>query len=380
MDKQQKLQDEHKKLTEGLPTTLIFKELDKPTPAFVLNRGEYDQKGEPVSRRVPGFLPKLPKDASNDRLGFANWLVASDNPLTARVAVNRMWQTIFGTGIVATSDDFGLQGTPPSHPELLDYLAVEYRESGWDTKAMLKRMVLSQAYQRSARLSPELLEHDPKNLLLARGPRYRLDAEMIRDQALFLGDLLVEKIGGPSVKPPQPAGLWEAVGYGGSNTVKFIADQGHEKVHRRSLYTFWKRTAPPPQMVIVDAPSRESCIIRRERTNTPLQALLFMNEPQFVESARAFAQRAMLANGDVDPRLNWMFEQATGRLPSSEEMDVLKRFHDAQLQVYENDVAAARKLIEVGTTKPSTKLNVSELAATTMVGNLILNMDTVLNK
>ena len=203
---------------------------------------------------------------------------------------------------------------------------------------------------------------------------------MIRDQALFLGDLLVETIGGPSVKPPQPAGLWEAVGYSGSNTVKFKADEGAEKVHRRSLYTFWKRTAPPPQMVIADAPSRESCIIRRERTNTPLQALLFMNEPQFVESARAFAQRAMFSNDKIDARLKWMFEQATGRSPSAKQLQVLTGFYQAQLEVYNKDEAAARKLINVGTTPPDPKLNVSELAAMTMVGNLILNMDEVLNK
>ena len=215
------------------------------------------------------------------------------------MAVNRLWLQVFGTGLVKTAEDFGSQGEPPSHPELLDWLAVQFCEDGWDVKRFMKRLVMSATYRQSSRLTPESLARDPANRLLSRGPRFRLDAEMVRDQAFFLGGLLVEKVGGPSVKPPQPSGLWEAVGYTDSNTARFTADNGAEKVHRRSLYTFWKRTSPPPQMTTLDAPSREACQVRRERTNTPLQALLLLNEPQFVEASRA-ACRENPARGRSD--------------------------------------------------------------------------------
>src|SRR5207247_6600031 len=218
------------------------------------------------------------------RLDLAKWLVSPDNPLTARVFVDRLWKQIFGTGLSDQVEDFGAQGEPPTHPELLDWLAVEFRESGWNIKALMRELVLSASYRQLARVTPDRLAKDPANRLLARGPRYRLDAETLRDQALAMSGLLIERPGGPGVKPPQPSGLWEAVGYLTSNTRNFAADTGPEKVHRRSLYTFWKRTAPPPQMGTFDAPSREACMVRRERTNTPLQALLMMNEAQYVES------------------------------------------------------------------------------------------------
>ncbi|HEU5116084.1 MAG TPA: DUF1553 domain-containing protein, partial [Isosphaeraceae bacterium] len=280
-------------LDKAIPTTLVFREMAKPKPAFVLTRGEYDQHGEPVERTLPAFLPPLPEGAPNNRLGLARWLVSRENPLVARVAVNRFWQQVFGVGIVKTAEDFGAQGDPPSHPELLDWLAVQFMDDGWDVKLFLKRLVTSAAYRQTSTTPKELRARDPHNRLLARGPRFRLDAETLRDQALYASGLLVEHVGGPSVKPPQPAGLWEAVGYSGSNTVKFVADTGVQKVHRRSLYTFWKRTAPPPEMSTFDAPSREACTVRRERTNTPLQALVLMNDPQFVEPARALGERAM---------------------------------------------------------------------------------------
>jgi hypothetical protein len=246
---------------------------------------------------------------------------------------------------------------------------------------MLKRLVMSATYRQSSRVTPERLAKDADNRLLSRGPRFRLDAEALRDQALFVSGLLAEKVGGPSVKPPQPAGLWEAVGYTGSNTVKFVPDSGHEKVHRRSLYTFWKRTSPPPQMNTFDAPSREACTVRRERTNTPLQALLLLNEKQYVECARALAERAMREGGDrPEARLTWMFRRATARRPDAREAAELLTAYKEHLAEYTRDVDAAKKLIAVGESKADAKLNPSELAAWTMIANVLLNLDEVINK
>jgi hypothetical protein len=323
----------------------------------------------------------LPPDVPRNRLSLARWLVSPEHPLMARVAVNRFWQQVFGTGLVKTAEDFGSQGEPPSHVRLLDWLAVQFREDGWDVKKTMKRIVTSATYRQSARVTKDRLAKDPANRLLSRGPRFRLDAEVLRDQALFVSGLLAEKIGGPSVKPPQPAGLWEAVGYTGSNTVKFVADTGHEKVHRRSMYTFWKRTSAPPQMTIADAPSREACMVRRERTDTPLQALMFMNETQFVESARHLAERAMQQGGDTpEARAAYLFKLAAARLPDDGERAVLLAAYREHLATYQRDEAAARKLIAVGEMKPDESLNPSELAAWTMVANLVLNLDEVLNK
>jgi hypothetical protein len=307
--------------------------------------------------------------------------VQPEHPLTARVAVNRFWQQVFGTGLVKTTEDFGAQGEPPSHPELLDWLAVQFVADGWDVKKLLKRLVMSGTYRQSGKVTADRLAKDPGNRLLSRGPRGRLDAEMLRDQALFVSGLLAEKVGGPSVKPPQPPGIWEAVAYTGSNTAKFAADTGHEKVHRRSLYIFWKRTAPPPQMTTFDAPSREFCTPRRERTNTPLQALLLMNETQYVEAARALAQRSLREGGPrIEDRLAYLFRLATSRRPDARELAELVALYKDNLATYTRDVEAARKLINVGETKPDTALNPSELAALTMVGNLVLNLDEVITK
>jgi mono/diheme cytochrome c family protein len=369
------------RLDKSLPATLVFKEAKERKPAYILKRGEYDKRGEKVDRATPAFLPPMPADAPRDRLGFARWVVAAENPLTARVAVNRLWQQVFGTGIVKTAEDFGSQGEPPSHPELLDWLAVEFRETGWDVKRFVKLLVTSAAYRQSSKVTPEKLAKDRDNRLLSRGPRFRLDAEALRDQALFVSGLLVEKVGGPSVKPPQPAGLWEAVGYTGSNTYRFAADTGHEKVHRRSLYTFWKRTAPPPQMTVTDAPSREACVVRRERTNTPLQALLLMNETQYVEAARALAERVLREGGGTDEsRLTYLFRLAAARKPDADEVTELASALADFRATYARDAAAATKLIAVGETKPDPKLDPAELAAWTMVGNTVLNLDEVLNK
>jgi hypothetical protein len=368
-------------LDNMIPRTLVSHELKEPRAAFILRRGEYDQKGDKVQRHTPQFLPPMPPGAPNNRLGFARWLTAADNPLTARVVVNRLWQHCFGTGIVKTAEDFGAQGEPPSHKELLDWLAVTFREGGWNVKEQMKRMVTSATYRQTSKVSPDRLAKDPANRLLSRGPRYRLDAEMLRDQALAVSGLLVEKIGGPSVKPPQPAGLWEAVGYTASNTARFTPDHGNEKVHRRSMYTFWKRTAPPPQMNILDAPSREACTVRRERTDTPLQALLLLNETQFVEAARALGGRSIREGGPaVEGKIGYLFRLATARRPDAAELAELVALYRDQLKTYAADAKAAEQLIKVGESSPDPKIGTAELAAMTMVANLVLNLDSVLCK
>jgi len=371
-----------KQLDEQIPTTLVFREkAGEPKPAFLLKRGEYDQKGEKVGRAVPAFLPPLPSGAPLNRLGLARWLIAPDHPLTARVAVNRFWLQVFGTGIVKTVEDFGAQGEPPSHPELLDWLAVQFREDGWDVKHFMKRLVMSATYRQSSRLTPEALAKDPLNRLLARGPRFRLDAEMLRDQAFFASGLLVETVGGPSVRPPQPSGLWEAVAYTDSNTAHFAADTGVEKVHRRSLYTFWKRTSPPPQMTTFDAPSREACQVRRERTNTPLQALLLLNEPQFIEAAFALARRTLREGGSTaEDRLAYMFRLVTSRSPDTKDLAELSSALKDLTAHYATQPGAAQRLITAGETRPDPRDNPTELAAWTMIGNVILNLDEAITK
>jgi hypothetical protein len=369
------------KLDAQVPVTYVFRETAKPQPAYLLKRGEYDQRGAPVGREVPAFLHKLPDKAPANRLGLARWMVAAENPLTVRVAVNRYWQQVFGTGLVKTSEDLGTQGELPSHPELLDWLAVEFRDSGWDVKKMMKLLVTSATYRQSSRVGRDRLEKDPSNRLLSRGPRFRLDAEMLRDQALMVSGLLVEKVGGPSVKPPQPPGLWKAVAFVGSNTMTFVADRGPEKVHRRSLYTFWKRTSPPPQMTTFDAPSREACVVRRERTNTPLQALLLLNDPQYVECARALAQRAMKEGGQTDSeRIAYLFRLATCRRPDAGELaELASTLKDLRAE-YKRDSEAARKLLAIGESKADAKLPPAELAAWAMLASTVLNLDEVLNK
>src|SRR5438093_11810579 len=276
-----------------------MQERGEPAMAYVLFRGEYDRRRDPVKPATPAILPPMPPELPRNRLGLARWLLRPEHPLTARVTVNRFWQEIFGTGIVRTAGDFGASGEPPSHPELLDWLAVEFRESGWDMKKFFKLLVTSATYRQAAVVTKDNLEKDPQNILLSRGPRYRLDAEMMRDYALASSGLLVRKIGGPSVKPYQPEGVWEAVAMIGSNTRDYKRDQG-ENLYRRSMYTFWKRGAPPAAMDILNAPSREFCTVRRERTNTPLQALVTLNDPQFIEAARHLAQRTLKGGGATD--------------------------------------------------------------------------------
>ncbi len=367
--------------TRAAPTTLIWKEKSAPVKAHILNRGEYDQLGDEVLRRTPESLPAFSPELSNDRLGLAQWLLSDQHPLTARVAVNRIWQQFFGMGIVGTSEDFGAQGELPTHPELLDWLALSFVKHGWDIKHLVKTIVMSSAYRQSTRATAAKLKLDPANRFLSRGPRFRLDAETLRDQALAVSHLLVPTVGGPAVKPPQPSGLWYAVGYSGSNTVRFKADAGHQKVHRRSLYTFWKRTAPPPQMSTLDAPSRESCIVRRERTNTPLQALLLMNDPQFVEAARFLAQRTLDQNHKtIEEDVRFMYEAAMARPIDSTRQQVLLENLKANLGEFVKSKEQAKLLLSIGENSAAETYDVVQLASLTMLANLIMNQDEFLTK
>jgi hypothetical protein len=303
-----------------------------------------------------------------------------ENPLTARVTVNRFWQEVFGVGIVRTAGDFGVAGELPSHPELLDWLAVEFRESGWDVKRFFKLLVTSATYRQEAATTKAKAEKDSANRLLSRGPRFRMDAEMVRDYALAASGLLVRKIGGPSVKPYQPDGVWEAVAMMESNTRYYKRDAG-ENLYRRSMYTFWKRAAPPAVMDVFNAPSREFCCVRRERTNTPLQALAAMNDPQFVEAARTLAERALHEGGASDAsRLDRLARRALARPFRSEELTVVKSSLDGLLAYYKGRPADAKALLAVGESKADAKLDPAVLAAWTMVANEVLNLDETLNK
>jgi hypothetical protein len=359
--------------------SLVMAEKPEPAKAHILFRGEYDKRREEVKPETPSALPPLPADAPRNRLGFAQWLLRPENPLTARVTVNRFWQELFGTGIVKTTEDFGVMGELPSHPELIDWLAVEFRESGWDVKRLFKLMVTSAAYRQAAAITPDKLAKDGENRLLSRGPRFRVDAEVLRDQMLAASGLLVPKLGGPSVKPYQPTGVWEAVAMIGSNTRDYKPDNG-ESLYRRSLYTFWKRAAPPASMEILNAPNREQCTVRRERTNTPLQALVTMNDPQFVEAARVLAQAAMKSAKEFDGRLDFMSRRLTARSFRPEEAAVVRQAYDDLLAHYKATPADATKLLTVGESKRDEALDASEHAAWTMLANQLMNLDEVLNK
>jgi len=373
------IRKERDNLDNSLAATMVSADRDTAREAFILKRGQYDQHGDPVLRAVPAALPPLPASQTTNRLDLARWLVSPDHPLTARVAVNRFWQQFFGTGIVKTAGDFGAQGEWPSHPELLDWLATEFIRSGWDVKHMLRLIVTTATYRQSSAVTADLLRLDPQNRLLARGQRFRLDAEEIRDNALFVSGLLNEKMGGRGVRPYQPSGIWEAVGYTASNTAKFSQDHG-DALYRRSLYTFWKRTAPPPYFTTFDAPSREKYCTRRERTDTPLQALVTMNDPAYVEAARHLGARMVQHDKDAEDRLDFAFRLVTARHPSASEKMVLKAALKKYEAKYQRNSEAAKKLIAVGESPVDEKLNPSELAAYTMVASLLLNLDETLNK
>lgn len=348
--------------------------------AHILERGEYDKPGKQVFANIPKIFGGLPEGASANRLGLARWLVHPDNPLTSRVNVNRFWQNLFGTGLVKTSEDFGIMGEIPSHPDLLDWLALRFRDSGWDVKGLIKLMVTSATYRQSSHFTADKLQVDPENRFLARGPRYRLDGETIRDKALFVSGSLNPERGGPPVKPYQPEGIWYAVGYSDSDTAIFQMDQG-EDLYRRSLYTFWKRTAPPPNMVVFDAPSRETCSVRRERTNTPLQALTLMNDTQYVEAARQLAQRSMRENrGSTSGTIRAMYRYAFGAAPSQKYQTVLSDSYAEFESAYRSNPRDAEALIRVGESPAPPELEPVELAAFTLVANQIMNLDSFVNK
>lgn len=415
-DRIEALRQERTQLFESFPTTMVMQEIPEPRDTFVLIRGEYDKHGEKVIPGTPAIFPPLPGGAPNNRLGLARWLIDRSNPLTARVAVNRLWQMLFGTGLVKTVDDFGAQGEWPSHPELLDWLAVEFmsadnspplRKGGlggsgqpasgntttdnapppglpllkggkthaWDVKALLRLIVTSSTYRQSSRSTPEVLQRDPDNRLLARGPRMRMSAEMVRDQALFAGGLLVEKLGGPSVKPYQPAGLWKELA-----DTDYVQDTG-DSLYRRTMYTYFKRTVAPPTMMTFDAAGRETCVVRETRTNTPLQALTLMNDVTFIEAARGLAQRVMADGGQTpEDRLTLAFRLATSRKPRPRELEILISGWQAQRERFAKSPEAADKLTKIGELLRPENLDRAELAAYTTIAGMILNLDETITK
>jgi hypothetical protein len=328
-----------------------------------------------VQPSVPAILPPLPTGAPSNRLGLARWLTDPSNPLLARVTVNRFWQMYFGTGLVKTSEDFGAQGEAPSHPELLDWLATEFVRSGWDVKAMQRLIVTSATYRQASATTPALIERDPDNRLLARGPVQRLSAEMVRDQALALSGLLVEKIGGPSVKPYQPAGLWSEL-----SSEEYKQDH-NDGLYRRSLYTFWRRTVPPPTMASFDAAGRESCVVRPGVTNTPLQALDLMNNVTFLEAARVIGERMMKEGGLMpEERIAFAFRLATGRAPSALESTILARAFQSQLEQFQAKPGAAEKYLAQGESPKAPGLPANQLAAYATIASIVLNLDEVVTK
>jgi hypothetical protein len=367
------------KLKSEIPTTMVMHELSPPRKTFRLERGQYSAPKEELTATTPAALPPLPAGAPANRLTLANWLVSRDHPLTSRVTVNRLWQMLFGTGIVKTSEDFGLQGQFPANPDLLDWLAVEFMDSGWDVKHMVRLLVTSDAYQQSAAATPELITRDPDNQLLAHGARFRMPAEMIRDLALSTSGLLDGRIGGPSVKPYQPGDLWGELAHQKHNyhfsAQLFVQDHGAD-LYRRTMYTFWKRSVPPPNLNALDAPSREVCTVRRERTNTPLQALVLLNDPTFVEAARKIAERVTLeCSSDPAGCIERVFELVVARKPSVHESEILAGEYQRQLESFKNEPMAATSLLAVGESPRNDKLDAVQQAALTNVSLVILNLD-----
>lgn len=375
--------------SRGTIAHVMNERTDQQPGAFLLFRGEYDRRRDPVKADTPKAMPAMAADLPRNRLGLAKWLVSKEHPLTTRVTVNRFWQELFGTGFVRTSGDFGIAGELPSHPELLDWLAIEFRDptpglccadpKPWDIKQFFRLLVSSATYRQAATATPEKLQKDFDNRLMSRGPRFRMDAEMIRDNALAASGLLVRKIGGPSVKPYQPDGVWEAVAMIGSNTRDYRRDTG-ESLYRRSMYTFWKRSAPPAAMEVLNAPNRETCTVRRDRTNTPLAALLTLNDVQFVEAARVLAENTLKADTDDVKRLDWIAKRLLARSFRPEEQPIVADSLKTLRLHYKQKPDEAKKLIAFGESKADAKLDASELAAWTMLANQLMNLDEVLNK
>jgi len=377
-DKLALLKNEQAGIRANGSVTLVMEENAAEPFAHILTRGVYSAKADRVTAETPAALTPMAKDAPKNRLGLAKWLVDTANPLPARVTMNRTWYYFFGTGIVETTEDFGIMGARPSHPHLLDWLASEFIDSKWDYRHMIELLVTSKTYRQSAIVSAEKLEKDPLNRLLSRGPRVRLDAEQLRDMALSSSNLLSAKVGGPSVKPYQPEGLWEAVAMDQSNTRNYKQDGG-EALYRRSLYTFWKRTAAPASMEILNAPTREVFCVRRDRTNTPLQALVVMNDPQFVEASRQLAAHAISTSADIDQRIDYITKRLLDRLPKPNERTIIKASFDDLLADFTAKPDEAAKLLKVGET-PAPAIPAPELAAWTMVASQILNLDETLTR
>ncbi len=375
------LREQQSKLEASITSVMVMEEMKKPRDTFILGRGQYDNPGEKVTPGVPAFLPPLQPGSPPNRLALAQWLVDPKNPLTARVAVNRYWQDCFGVGIVKTAEDFGSQGEQPSHPQLLDWMATEFVSSGWDIKAMMRLIVTSATYRQSSRETREMAERDPENRLLARGPRFRLPAEMVRDNALDVAGLLDRRIGGPSVYPYQPKGVWEEMAFGGGFSAQTYTQSTGQDLYRRSMYTVWKRTVPPPSLTTFDAPDREKCTARRTLTNTPLQALVLLNDPTYVEASRMLAEKTISQAGrDPQKRVDFAFRLATAREPQPQERAVLLTLAREELAEYRRDKTSAIKLIGVGEAKRNPKLDPAELAAWTTVTSTILNMDETITK
>ncbi len=366
---------------------MVMQEMPEKRHAFILNRGAYDKPTTPVSSEMPMSilaynLPtgQVGNTFTNNRLGLSNWLFDKKNPLTARVTVNRLWQQCFGKGIVATPDDFGNQGSLPTHPELLDWLALELMGKNWDLKATLKTIVMSATYQQSSKVTEELLEIDPENNLLAHAPRLRLSAEMIRDHALSVSGLLDKTVGGPSVKPYQPDGLWaETIGGGGGSLAKYIQDQG-SKIYRRSIYTFWKRTVPPPSMMTFDATSRDICAVKRPTTSTPLQALVMLNDPQIIEASRVLSYLVIEQENEVKNRIAMMFRLATSRNINEDELQNLVSFFEGEKEKFQASPKDAKALLQIGEYPQRDLLDDAELAAYTIIANTIFNLDETITR
>jgi hypothetical protein len=370
---------DYRALDAEIPFTLVAEELPRSREAYLLKRGEYDRPVERAYRALPAIFGPWPKGLPKNRLGFAKWLTDAQHPLVSRVTVNRIWQQHFGTGIVKSAEDFGSRGDWPSHPALLDYLALRFIENGWSTKKLHREILLSNAFQQSSQVDRRKFDIDPENRLISRGPRYRLDAEVLRDQALFVAGLLKVESGGKGFKPYQPEGLWETIAFVESDTSKYVQDVG-DTIYRRSLYLFWKRTSPHPTMLAFDAPMRESCTVRRTRTNTPLQALVTLNETAFVESARVFAKRVMRAAQSDGERLRWAFETALSRSPTDRERLML----EASLMRYRArfiaNPSSASGLLRTGQAPLPDDTPVAELAAWSMVCSTLLNTDEILTQ
>ncbi|MEM8666045.1 MAG: PSD1 and planctomycete cytochrome C domain-containing protein [Planctomycetota bacterium] len=383
MSQQSKIQSELKRVSGAVPETMVMAEMPSPRPTYVLMRGEYDK---PITERevqpdIPKVFGNLPSDLPKNRLGLAQWMVSRDNPLTARVTVNRFWAQLFGVGLVKTIEDFGSQGEYPSHPDLLDWLAVEFMESGWNVKHLLRTIVMSHTYRQSSHVTSAIHARDPENRLLARGPRHRLDAETIRDSALAVSGLLDSEIGGPSVYPYHPQGLWLEINNRPGYSRAYPHTREATALYRRSMYTFWKRTVPPPSMAAFDAPEREFCLVQRSRTNTPLQAFVLLHDPQFVEAARRLGQRMITEGGtNVERRLRFGFELCLGRSPQPEELSLLEESLETRSNFFQDNPQEAERLLAVGESPVAESLDQTELAAYATVARILLNLSEFITK